>query len=100
MNSLTLALAKELGKDGIRVNAVAPGTTDTDFGLGACDGGVASEAVFRGQQKEAPVPLGRMGEPREVAQTIIFLLSDKASYVTASILDVNGGVRDQPGIPG
>jgi 2-keto-3-deoxy-L-fuconate dehydrogenase len=79
---LTKTLAAEFGADGIRVNAVAPGIVDTPF----LDGvpGIRE----RGKQ----LPLGRIGEPREVADVVAFLLSPAASYLTGEIIDVNGGL--------
>lgn len=82
VNGLTKSLARELGKDNIRVNAVAPGVTNTDM--------VSSLP----EQYIAPllktIPLGRVGEPEEVANAFLFLASDMASYVTGAILSVDG----------
>lgn len=82
INGMTKSLARELGKDNIRVNAVAPGVTNTDM--------VASLP----EQYIAPIlktiPLGRIGEPEEVANAFLFLASDMASYITGAILSVDG----------
>lgn len=82
VNGLTKSLARELGKDNIRVNAVAPGVTRTDM--------VANlpEALIK--PILATIPLHRMGEPEDVANAFLFLASDMASYVTGEILSVDG----------
>lgn len=82
VNGFTKSLARELGKDHIRVNAVAPGVTRTDM--------VAALPEEMVKRITAPIPLGRMGEPEEVADAFLFLASDMASYVTGEILSVDG----------
>ena len=82
VNGMTKSLARELGKDNIRVNAVAPGVTRTDMVAALPD-----EMVAR---ISAGIPLGRVGEPEEVADCFLFLASDMASYVTGEILSVDG----------
>ena len=82
VNGLTKSLARELGKDGIRVNAVAPGVTKTDM--------VANLPEDMVQRVVAPIPLGRMGEPQEVANVFLFLASDLASYVSGAVISVDG----------
>lgn len=82
VNGLTKSLARELGRDNIRVNAVAPGVTRTDMVAALPD-----EMVAR---ISAGIPLGRVGEPEEVADCFLFLASDMASYVTGEILSVDG----------
>lgn len=82
VNGLTKSLARELGKDGIRVNAVAPGVTRTDM--------VANLPEDMVQRVVAPIPLGRMGEPAEVANVFLFLASELASYVSGAIVSVDG----------
>ena len=82
VNGLTKSLARELGKDQIRVNAVAPGVTRTDM--------VAALPEDMVKRITAPIPLGRVGEPEEVANAFLFLASDMASYVTGEILSVDG----------
>ncbi len=85
VNGFTLSLARELGKDGIRVNAVAPGITDTD--------------MMRAVPKQyidalaAQIPLGRIGKPEEIANAFVFLASDLASYITGVVLSVDGLAR-------
>lgn len=86
VNGFTLSLARELGPYGIRVNAVAPGVTNTDM----------MKAVPK--QYIEPlinsIPLRRIGEPEEVANAFVFLASDKASYITGVVLSVDGLARN------
>lgn len=84
VNGLTKSLARELGRDQIRVNAVAPGVTRTDM--------VAALPKEMVQRLTATIPLGRVGEPEDVANAFLFLASDMASYVTGEILSVDGAV--------
>ncbi|MCL4289104.1 MAG: SDR family oxidoreductase [Thermoleophilia bacterium] len=83
---LARVMANEFAKEGIRVNAVVPGFTLT----GLADRVVANEAWFR--ETVAAIPLGRPGEPDEVAAIMVFLASDEASYATGGIFVVDGGV--------
>ena len=85
VNGLTKSLARELAADGIRVNAVAPGVTDTDM--------VANlpEQVREGVKKT--IPLGRIGTPEDVANAFLYLASENASYVSGEILSVDGCAR-------
>ena len=85
VNGLTKSLARELGRDNIRVNAVAPGVTRTDM--------VANLPADMVKRVCAPIPLGRMGEPQEVANAFLFLASDLASYITGEILSVDGAAQ-------
>ncbi len=85
VNGLTKSLARELGKDGIRVNAVAPGIISTDMMRD-----VPEEMI---KPLIATIPLGRIGEPEDVANAFLFLASDLASYVTGEILSVDGATR-------
>ena len=84
IHSLTYGMAKELGKHGIRVNAVAPGLIDTEIHAKAGD-------ASRVDRLMSSVPLGRIGGAEEVAQTVIWLLSEKSSYISGSIVPVSGG---------
>jgi len=84
VDSLTLGLSKELAKDGVRVNAVRPGLIETEFHASCGD---PSRAARIGTQ----TPIGRPGRAEEVAEAIVWLLSDKASFVTGALLDVAGG---------
>ena len=84
---LTRQLALELAPSGIRVNAVAPGLTSSRRVLNRWHQLSDSER----QGRLAAVPLGRPGSPEEIAEAIVFLASDAASYITGATLDVNGG---------
>ncbi len=81
---MTRALAGELGKYGITVNAVAPGRIDTPFILNN------PPDVNPGFAKRTP--LGRLGTPEDVAGAILFLISDSASFITGATIDINGGL--------
>jgi NAD(P)-dependent dehydrogenase (short-subunit alcohol dehydrogenase family) len=84
VDAMTLGLAKELGREGIRVTGIRPGVIDTDI----------LEAMGREAVKAAvapTVPLGRTGEVHEIAEAAIWLLSPAASYVHGTTLDVSGG---------
>ena len=83
VNGMTVSLARELGKYNIRVNAVAPGVTRTDMVAALPEEMVARVA--------AGIPMGRVGEPEEVANAFLFLASDMASYVSGTVLGVDGG---------
>jgi NAD(P)-dependent dehydrogenase (short-subunit alcohol dehydrogenase family) len=84
VGSMTIGLSKELAEEGIRVNAVRPGLIVTDIHASA---GLPD----RVERLSAGVPLKRAGEAEEVAEAILWLMSDKASYVTGVLLDVTGG---------
>ena len=84
VDTMTIGLAKELGPRGIRINAVRPGLIETDI---HASGGQPQRAAVLGAQ----TPLGRPGTAEEVAQAIVWLLSDAASYVQGALLDVTGG---------
>jgi len=85
----TRSLARELGRDGITVNAVSPGRIMTDM--------LMSNLAHEGKEEEwiRQTPLGRFGEPGEVAEAIVFLASERASYITGQILAVDGGLLMQ-----
>ncbi|MEC3980540.1 SDR family NAD(P)-dependent oxidoreductase [Amycolatopsis sp. H20-H5] len=82
--NIALSAAKELGRSGIRVNAVAPGVIET-----ALTAGLSAEAVAENVGK---TPLGRLGTPEDVAKAIRFLVSDEASFITGQILGIDGGL--------
>jgi NAD(P)-dependent dehydrogenase (short-subunit alcohol dehydrogenase family) len=84
IDTLTLGLAKELGPEGVRVNALRPGMIETEI---HASGGEPD----RGRILGATSPLGRAGKPEEVAGAAIWLISDAASYVTGALIDVSGG---------
>lgn len=85
VNGMTKSLARELGPDNIRVNAVAPGITNTDM--------VAALPKEMIEPLIKTIPLGRIGEPRDVANAFLYLASPMASYVTGTILSVDGAAR-------
>ncbi len=85
VNGMTKSLARELAPNGIRVNAVAPGVTNTDMIAGLPEAQLAPIVKT--------IPLGRIGEPSDIANAFLFLASDLASYVTGEILQVDGGAR-------
>ncbi|MBD5656540.1 MAG: SDR family oxidoreductase, partial [Candidatus Eremiobacteraeota bacterium] len=80
----TRAVAREFAALGITSNAVAPGLIDTDITGGALVGAVRESAI-------AAIPAGRAGTADDVAQTIAFLCSPEASYITGATIDINGG---------
>lgn len=82
---LARALARELAPDGIRANAIAPGVIDNDFTKGRMTRAYKDEIAPK-------VPLGRLGTPEDVANACLFLGSDLSSYVTGTVLSVNGGL--------
>lgn len=85
VNGFTKSLARELGPHHIRVNAVAPGVTNTDM--------VASLPKEMIEPLIKTIPLGRIGEPEDIANAFLYLASDMASYVTGTILSVDGAAR-------
>lgn len=84
VDALTIGLSKELARQGIRVNTVSPGTIHTDFHVGSGEPG-------RADRVGPNVPMGRAGQPGEIANAIAWLLSDEASFTTGAILRVAGG---------
>ena len=85
VNGLTVSLARELGPKGIRVNAVAPGITETDM-MKAVPREVIEPMIAR-------IPLRRLGQPVDVANAFVFLASEEASYITGVVLSVDGMAR-------
>lgn len=83
-DALTIGLSKELGRDGIRVNAVAPGIVETDMHAAMGDPDRPAKAA-------PSIPLGRPGRPSEIAAAVAWLLSEDASYTTGTVLRVAGG---------
>ena len=89
VEGLTKSAALEAAASGVRVNAVAPGPVDTEM-LSRFTGTADRKAGL-----VAGVPLKRMGRPEEIAQTIVFLASDKAPFLTGQVIGVDGGKRAQ-----
>lgn len=85
VNGLTKSLARELAPNNIRVNAVAPGITNTDM--------VASLPKEMIEPLIKTIPLGRIGEPKDIANAFLFLASNMASYITGVVLSVDGAAR-------
>ena len=85
VNGFTLSLARELGPKGIRVNAVAPGITETDM-MKAVPKEVMEPLIRQ-------IPLGRLGQPEDIANAFVFLASQEASYITGVVLQVDGLAR-------
>lgn len=84
VETLTIGLAAETARDGIRVNALRPGLIDTEIHAVM---GIPDRVARMGPS----IPMGRAGTPEEVAQGVLWLLSDEAAYVTGTFLDVTGG---------
>ena len=84
IDSFTVGLAREVATEGIRVNAVRPGTIDTEI---HASGGQPDRAA----RVRDSIPMKREGQPREIAAAVLWLLSDEASYTTGTILTVSGG---------
>ena len=84
INALTKSLASEVGRKGIRVNAIAPGMVETAM----------SEAVrgLIGDNLKRIIPLGRAGKPEDIANLALFLASDEASYITGQVITIDGGL--------
>jgi 3-oxoacyl-[acyl-carrier protein] reductase len=83
MDALTKTLARQLAQYGINVNGVAPHAIETEMS--------AQWSAERRKEIIASIPLGRLGKPEDVAEAVLFLASDEASFITGEILDVNGG---------
>lgn len=83
INAFTKSLARELAPYGINVNAIAPHAIETEMS--------AEWSEEKRRQIISQIPLGRLGRPEEVAEAVVFLASDGASFITGEILDVNGG---------
>src|SRR5579883_1423840 len=85
LDTLAMGLGKELGPEGIRVNSLRPGLIETEIHATTGD-------PDRARKLGSATPLGRPGTPEEIAAAVVWLLSDAASYVTGSVLDVSGGL--------
>jgi 3-oxoacyl-[acyl-carrier protein] reductase len=88
VNAITRSLAQELGPKKVRVNAVNPGMVETE---GFRAAGI-HESDLR-KQTEAHTPLGRIGQPQDIAPAVVFLASDDASWITGETLYISGGMR-------
>ena len=88
LDAFTIALSKELGSKGIRINSILPGATETE--------GAASAGVTKGSDYEkmfiANTPLGRRGQPEDIAKAAVFLASDAAAWITGEQIGVSGGM--------
>ena len=84
----TRSIAREKGKLGIRANAVAPGPIDTPLWRNAVP---ADEIEAMMAKRSEVIPIGRLGQPAEVAQTIVYLLGPAASYITGQVVAIDGG---------
>lgn len=85
VEAFTIGLGKELAAEGIRINAVAPGTVETGIHAAAGDPGRPARVAGR-------IPMQRIGTPDEIARAVLWLLSAEASYVTGTVLRVSGGL--------
>lgn len=85
VNGITKSLARELASANIRVNAVAPGVTNTDM--------IKNLPPEQLEPIVKTIPMGRIGEPRDIANAFLFLASDMASYITSNVLSVDGAAR-------
>jgi 2-hydroxycyclohexanecarboxyl-CoA dehydrogenase len=93
--ALTKTLGRELSRDGILVNAIAPGIMDTpQLDVDAADAGVSPAEIRRRYANESPI--GRIGRPEEIAATVAFLIGDGATAFTGQILQPNGGTTRGP----
>lgn len=85
VETFTIGLAREVAESGTRINAVAPGTVHTGIHAAAGEPNRPQRVVSR-------IPMARIGEPNEIANAVLWLLSDEASYVTGTVLHVSGGI--------
>jgi NAD(P)-dependent dehydrogenase (short-subunit alcohol dehydrogenase family) len=84
IDAFTIGLAREVAGEGVRVNAVSPGIVDTEIHATAGD-------PHRAKRMAGSIPLGRAATPNEIAETIVYLLTPSASYITGSIVEIGGG---------
>ena len=88
LDAITISLSKELGAKNIRVNSILPGATETE--------GAHSTGVTTGSEAEkmfvANTPLGRRGQPADIAKVVVFLASDEAAWITGEQISVSGGM--------
>ena len=88
LDAITVALSKELGAKNIRVNSILPGATDTE---GATSAGVTAGSAYE-KMFTANTPLGRRGQPEDIAKAAVFLASDEAAWITGEQISVSGGM--------
>ncbi|WP_461449870.1 SDR family NAD(P)-dependent oxidoreductase [Mucilaginibacter sp.] len=88
LDALTIALSKELGAKNVRINSILPGATDTE---GAASAGVTAGSEYEKMFVEK-TPLGRRGQPADIAKAAVFLASDDAAWITGEQLSVSGGM--------
>jgi 3-oxoacyl-[acyl-carrier protein] reductase len=88
LDAFTIALSKELGAKNVRINSILPGATETE--------GAASAGVTKGSEYEkmfvSKTPLGRRGQPEDIAKAVVFLASDDAAWITGEQISVSGGM--------
>ena len=91
---LTKVLSRELAPEGIRVNAVLVGVVESgQLERYAAAAGITPQAYYERMGRDSRIPLGRVGHPEEFAQLASFLLSERASYITGSAINLDGGLR-------
>jgi 3-oxoacyl-[acyl-carrier protein] reductase len=88
LDAFTIALSKELGVKNVRINSILPGATDTE---GAASAGVTAGSEYEKMFIEK-TPLGRRGQPADIAKTAVFLASDDAAWITGELISVSGGM--------
>lgn len=88
LDAFTIALSKELGSRNIRINSILPGATDTE---GAASAGVTAGSDYEKMFVEK-TPLGRRGQPADIAKAVVFLASDDAAWITGEQISVSGGM--------
>lgn len=84
MVALTISMARELSSKGITVNGVAPGVVETDL--------IRESIIAKPGYYEGRIPMGRVAQPEDVANIVVFLASEPASYLTGTTIDVTGGM--------
>ncbi len=88
LDAFTIALSKELGAKNVRINSILPGATDTE---GAASAGVTAGSEYEKMFVEK-TPLGRRGQPADIAKAAVFLASDDAAWITGEQISVSGGM--------
>ena len=88
LDAITISLSKELGAKNVRINSILPGATETE---GATSAGVTAGSEYE-KMFIANTPLGRRGQPEDIAKAAVFLASDDAAWITGEQLSVSGGM--------